>query len=69
MSSRAVAIKYSKEIIDFIFSKIQLDNFGARQVIKTIQRELQTQVAERMLDSNKKLELEISVKDGNICVI
>jgi len=69
LSSRAVAIKYSKEIIDFIFSKIQLDNFGARQVIKTIQRELQTQVAERMLDSNKKLELEISVKDGNICVI
>lgn len=69
LSSRGVAIKYSKETIDLIFSKIQLDNFGARQVIKTIQRELQTQVAERMLDSNKKLELEISVKDGNICVI
>jgi len=69
LSSRGVSIKYSKEIIDLIFSKIQFDNFGARQVIKTIQRELQTQVAERMLDSNKKLELEISVKDGNICVI
>ncbi|NDB54441.1 hypothetical protein EB169_01240, partial [archaeon] len=57
------------EIINYIFNKIQFDNFGARQVIKTIQRELQTQVAEKMLDTNKKLTLEISVKDDNICVI
>jgi len=69
LSTRGVSIKYNEEIIDLIFNKIQFNNFGARQVIKTIQRELQTQVAEKMLDSNKKLELEISVKDGNICVI
>ena len=50
-------------------NKIQFNNFGARQVIKTIQRELQTQVAEKMLDADKKLNLEISIKDGNICVI
>ncbi|NDB28227.1 hypothetical protein EB151_01610 [archaeon] len=56
-------------VINYIFNKIQFDNFGARQVIKTIQRELQTQVAEKMLDTNKKLTLEISVKDDNICVI
>ncbi len=66
---RNVIIKYSSEITDFIFNKIQFNNFGARQVIKTIQRELQTQVAERMLDSDKKLNLEISIKDNNICVI
>jgi ATP-dependent Clp protease ATP-binding subunit ClpA len=64
-----VVIKYSSEVTDFIFNKIQFNNFGARQVIKTIQRELQTQVAERMLDSDKKLNLEISIKDNNICVI
>lgn len=69
LSGRGVTIKYSEEIVDLIFNRIQFDNFGARQVIKTIQRELQTEVAERMLDSSKKLELEISVKDGNICVI
>ena len=69
MSIRGVTIKYSSEIINYIFNKIQFDNFGARQVIKTIQRELQTQVAEKMLDTNKKLTLEISVKDDNICVI
>lgn len=66
---RNVIIKYSSEVTDFIFNKIQFNNFGARQVIKTIQRELQTQVAERMLDSEKKLNLEISIKDNNICVI
>jgi len=66
---RNVNIKYSPEITNFIFDKIQFNNFGARQVIKTIQRELQTQVAEKMLDSDKKLNLEISVKDNNICVI
>jgi ATP-dependent Clp protease ATP-binding subunit ClpC len=66
---RNVVIKYSSDVTDFIFNKIQFNNFGARQVIKTIQRELQTQVAERMLDSDKKLNLEISIKDNNICVI
>jgi ATP-dependent Clp protease ATP-binding subunit ClpA len=69
LSERNVTIKYSSEITNFIFDKIQFNNFGARQVIKTIQRELQTQVAEKMLDSDKKLNLEISVKDNNICVI
>lgn len=69
LAQRNVNIKYSSEITDFIFSKIQFNNFGARQVIKTIQRELQTQVAEKMLDADKKLNLEISVKDNNICVI
>ena len=69
LSDRNVIIKYSSEITNFIFNKIQFNNFGARQVIKTIQRELQTQVAEKMLDADKKLNLEISVKDNNICVI
>ena len=67
--SRNVSVKYDSKIIDYIFNKIQFDNFGARQVIKTIQRELQTQVAEKMLDTYKKLSLEISIKDDNICVI
>lgn len=69
LSDRNVSIKYSSEITNFIFDKIQFNNFGARQVIKTIQRELQTLVAEKMLDADKKLNLEILVKDNNICVI
>lgn len=69
LSDRNVIVKYSSEITNFIFNKIQFNNFGARQVIKTIQRELQTQVAEKMLDGDKKLNLEICVKDNNICVI
>jgi ATP-dependent Clp protease ATP-binding subunit ClpA len=67
--SRGINIKFSSEVSDFLFNKIQFDNFGERQVIKTIQRELQTKIAERMIESEKKTNLEISVKDEDICVI
>lgn len=69
LSERKYILKYSNDISDYIFNKIQFNNFGARQVIKTIQREIQTLIAERMLDTNKKDTFEISIKDGNICVI
>ena len=69
LSERKYTLKYSNDISDYIFNKIQFNNFGARQVIKTIQREIQTLIAERMLDANKKDTFEISIKDGNICVI
>jgi ATP-dependent Clp protease ATP-binding subunit ClpC len=69
LSDRKLNLKYSKEVCDFIFNKIQFNNFGARQVIKTIQREIQTLIAEKMLDDNRKDAFEISIKDNNICVI
>jgi len=64
-----IKIVFTNEVSSFIFNKIQFNNFGARQVIKTIQRELQTLIAEKMLENNKLSDLEISVKDNNICVI
>jgi ATP-dependent Clp protease ATP-binding subunit ClpC len=66
---RGINLKFSSEIIDFLFKKIQFDNFGARQVIKTIQRELQTKIAEKIIESEKNTNLEICVKEDNICVI
>ena len=69
LSTRNIHLKISSEINDFLFKKIQFDNFGARQVIKTIQRELQTKIAERIIESNKTSNLEICVKDDDICVI
>ena len=69
MSDKNIKIVFTNEVSSFIFNKIQFNNFGARQVIKTIQRELQTLIAEKMLENNKLSDLEISVKDNNICVI
>ena len=67
--NRGINLKFSSEITDFLFKKIQFDNFGARQVIKTIQRELQTKIAEKIIESEKNTNLEICVKEDNICVI
>jgi len=69
LKSKNIGLSFSSDISEFIFKKIQFNNFGARQVIKTIQRELQTQVAEKILEQDKISTLEISIKDDNICVI
>lgn len=68
LKNKNIEIKYSDDLCDFIFKKIQFNNFGARQVIKTIQRELQTLIAEKILDNNKAGFFEIFIKDNNICV-
>ena len=69
LSDKNIKVSISQNVNEFIFNKIQFNNFGARQVIKTIQRELQTLVAEKILENNKLSSIEISVKDNNICVI
>jgi len=69
LKDKNINVNYSDDLRDFIFKKIQFNNFGARQVIKTIQRELQTLIAEKVLENSKTSSLEISVKDNNICVI
>ena len=69
LKERGINISISKTIINFVFKKIQFDNFGARQVLKTVQRELQTLVAEFILDNAKAKNLKISIKQDKICVI
>jgi ATP-dependent Clp protease ATP-binding subunit ClpC len=69
LSDKGIESNIKEEICNFIFKKIQFNNFGARQVIKTIQREIQTLVAERILQDEKVDKIEICIKDNNICVI
>ena len=61
-SKKNIELTYQDKLIDFLYNKIQLQNFGARQVNKTIQRELQTLIAEKILEDSeiKKINLEIS---------
>jgi ATP-dependent Clp protease ATP-binding subunit ClpC len=68
LSAKNIDIDYSEEVIMYVFKKIQFDNFGARQVIKTIQREIQTLIAEKILENKEISNIKISVKDNNICV-
>lgn len=68
LNEKNIVLNYDNDLINFVFSKIQFDNFGARQVMKTIQRELHTLIAEKILENNKLETLKISIKDNNICV-
>ena len=69
MKSKNVSLNYSNKILDYVYKKIQFNNFGARQVLKTLQREIQTLVAEKILDNPKISELKMCVKNNKICVI
>lgn len=66
ISDKCVSIKYDESLIDFVFNKIQFDNFGARQVIKTIQREIQTLIAEKLLEYPELNEVSLSIRQNNI---
>ncbi len=66
---RNIALSYNDNVVEFLYSRIQLNNFGARQVDKTLQREIQTLIAEKIINSDKTLKLEICIQNNNICVI
>ena len=69
LSNKNIEISFDEKINEYIMSKIQFDNFGGRQIIKTIQRELQTLIAEKMLEDKKITKLKICVEKDKICVI
>jgi len=69
LASKKIKIIYSKSIQSYVYEKIQFNNFGARQVLKTLQREIQTLVAEKILDDPKRSQLKICIKNDTICVI
>ena len=69
LSLRNISLSYNDDVIDFVYNRIQLNNFGARQVDKTLQREIQTLIAEKIINNDKILKLEISIQNNNICVI
>lgn len=69
LSHKKIKLSYTDEVVDFLYNRIQLNTFGARQVDKTIQRELQTLIAEKIINNIKITELKISIQNNNICVI
>lgn len=66
---KRIQLVYSKKISDYVYDKIQFNNFGARQVLKTLQREILTLVAEKILDQPKTSQMKICVRNDKICVI
>lgn len=69
LSERDIEFEFDEELNKFILSKIQFNNFGARQVIKTIQREIQTIIAEKILENPEIKDVKICIENHKICVI
>lgn len=69
LSDKKIEIIYTKKISDYVYDKIQFNNFGARQVLKTLQREIQTLVAEKILDEPKTSQMKVCVRNDKVCVI
>jgi ATP-dependent Clp protease ATP-binding subunit ClpC len=67
--SQGIGLTYDDKVVQFVFSKIDSAKFGARQIKKTIQREIESTLAEKMLENEKcEKNLEINVEDNNISV-
>ena len=69
LSDKKIEIIYTKKISDYVYDKIQFNNFGARQVLKTLQREIQTLVAEKILDEPRATQMKVCVRNDKVCVI
>jgi ATP-dependent Clp protease ATP-binding subunit ClpC len=66
LNKKNIELIYKEEIINHLFNRIQLQNFGARQVNKTIQRELQTLIAEKILENSEIKRINLEISDGKI---
>jgi ATP-dependent Clp protease ATP-binding subunit ClpB len=66
--NRKIEINFDSDLSEYILAHIQFDNFGARQVLKTIQREVETLIAEKIFENNKVSKLKIFIEKNKICV-
>lgn len=68
LKDKNIDVSFDESVVSFINKKIQFDNFGARQAVKTIQRELQTLIAEKILENSEIKTLKITVQNDIISV-
>lgn len=69
LNEKAKDLVFAEDLIEYIFKKIQFNNFGARQVSKTIQRELETILAEDIFKNPTKKVFSFQIENENISVI
>jgi len=66
LNKKDIEITFSEDMVDFIYKKIKLQNFGARQVNKTVQRELQTLIAEKILENKNITKINLNISNDKI---
>jgi ATP-dependent Clp protease ATP-binding subunit ClpC len=69
LKNKNIKINSIAHLVGYIFKSIQFSDFGARQVTRTIQKEIQSLVAEKLIEKEDSVQLKICVKKGQVCVI
>lgn len=64
LHKKGIALSYSEDVKNHLYKQVQFANFGARQVDKTLQREVHTILAEKILENSDSKKLEITVTNG-----
>ena len=65
-----IVLNFSRNIINFIFNKINQKEFGARMVKRTVQKEISDVISEKILKNSDTIEFNINYqkKADKICV-
>ena len=70
LSERGLELTWEDEVRSALVDKAYSVTYGARNLRRTIQKELEDPISERIIDSfeNPITQIHIALKDGNICV-
>jgi len=70
LKNRGLTISWTEDVRQYLTEKAFSVTYGARNLRREIQRSLEDPISEKIIDSfeNPISHLEVSVKDGNICV-
>lgn len=66
LKEKGFTISYSKELPAYIIKKVALDNLGARQINKTVQKEMEPLIAEEILKNPSPRELKIEIESDKL---
>ena len=68
MNEKGTRLTYSDEVLDFIAENSYSEKYGARNMRRYIERNVEDKIASLIIDNfgTKLLGIHLTVKDGNI---
>ena len=68
LEERGIAVRWSADVVDYLVEKSYSVTYGARNLRRTIQRDIEDPMAQRIIDSyeNPITQMGIRTEDGKI---
>ena len=68
LADRGIAVRWSEDVVDYLVKKSYSVTYGARNLRRTIQRDIEDQMAQRIIESyeNPITQMGIRTEDGKI---